>query len=70
MKTILLVAATMLPLSAGVANAESEGDPNVTSQARSAVAMTQHAPTVRVFATQSGNGTWLFAPQDGGGANN
>ena len=70
MKKMLFVAATMLPLSVGVANAESEGGPNVTLQAPSSVATVQNAQAVHLFATQSGNGTWLFAPQDGGGANN
>lgn len=84
MKTLMLATATALTLSAGVAYAESEGGPAANTQftnnpsylaqaperAAPSIATAQNGQTVHVYATQSGRGTWLFAPQDGGGANN
>ncbi len=82
MKTMILAAAA-LTLSMGAAFADSEGGaeantlfteiPGVVAQApvqNSAVVTAQHGQPVQVYATQSNHGTWLFAPQDGGGANN
>lgn len=84
MKTLFLAAATALTLSAGVANAESEGGPIANSQftenpsylaqapvqSAPSVATAQNGQVTHVYATQSGRGTWLFPPQDSGGANN
>jgi hypothetical protein len=83
MKTMMLAAAA-LTLSMGAAFAESEGGqesntlfteiPGVVAQAPAQnapmVATAQNGQPVQVYATQSSHGTWLFAPQDGGGANN
>ncbi len=84
MRTMMLAAAAVLTLSMGVANAESEGGPNANTlftqnPSYLAQAPVQNAPSaataesgqaVQVYATQGSRGTWLFAPQDGGGANN
>ena len=83
MKTMMFAAAA-LTLSMGAAFADSEGGqeantlfteiPGVVAQApvqnAPSVATAQHGQPVQVYATQSSHGTWLFAPQDGGGANN
>lgn len=83
MKTMMLAAAA-LTLSMGAAFAESEGGakpnalfteiPGVIAHAPAqnapSVASTQNGQPVQVYVTQSSQGTWLFAPQDGGGANN
>ena len=84
MKIMLLAATAALSLSAGVANAESEGGPVANTQFTEnpsylAQAPVQYAPPVataqngqpvHVYATQAARGTWLFQAQDGGGANN
>ena len=83
MKTMMFAAAA-LTLSMGAAFAESEGGakpntlftelPGVIAQApvqnAPLVATAQNGQPVQVYSTQSSHGTWLFAPQDGGGANN
>jgi len=79
----MILAAAALTLSMGAAFADSEGGaeantlfteiPGVVAQApvqNSAVVTAQNGQPVQVYATQSNHGTWLFAPQDGGGANN
>ena len=81
MKTMMLAAAA-LTLSMGAAFAESEGGqesntlfteiPGVIAQSpmqNLAIATAQHGQPMQVYATQSSHGTWLFPPQDGGGAN-
>ena len=69
--------------SIGTAYADSEGGPNANTQftetpgflaqapaqTAPAVATAQTGKPVQVYTTQSNRGTWLFAPQDGGGAN-
>ncbi len=83
MRTMIITAATVLALSAGVANAESEGGPVANTQFTSnpsylAQAPVQNVPptataqngrSISVYGTKSVHGTWLFAPRDGGGAN-
>ena len=83
MKTMMLAAAAVLTLGMGAAFA-SEGGPVANTQFTEipgviAQSPVQNAPSVataqsgqpmQVYATQSSHGTWLFAPQDGGGANN
>ena len=79
MKTLMIAAATVLSLSAGVANAN-EGGPVANTQFTSnpsylaqvpmqapSVATAQSAQAVHVYATQSSHGTWLFAPYEGNG---
>ena len=80
MKTMMLAAAA-LTLSMGAAFAN-EGGPVANSQFTEILGVIAQAQVqnpdvataqngqVQVYATQSGHGTWLFAPQDGGGANN
>ncbi len=80
MKTLLIAAATVLSLSAGVANAESEGGPAANTQFTNnpsylaqvpvqapSVATAQSGQAVHVYATQLNHGTWLFAPYEGNG---
>ena len=83
MKTMILAAAA-LTLSMGAAIADSEGGPEANTlfteipgviaqapvQSAPLMATAQSGQPVQVYATQSSHGTWLFAPQDGGGANN
>ena len=83
MKTMMLAAAAVLSLGMGAAYAESEGGPVANTQFTEmpgfmayapaqdvpATATAQNAKPVYVYGTQSSHGTWLFAPQDGGGAN-
>ena len=82
MKTMLLAAAAAFSL-AGAAFAESEGGPTANTQFTSfggvlakapaqaaAMAVAQNGQWMQVYATHSNQGTWLFAPQDGGGSNN
>lgn len=85
MKIMLRAAIAALSLaSIGSAYAESEGGPNANTQftetpgflaqapvqSAPSVATAQNGRAVHVYATRSGSGTWLFPPQDGGGANN
>jgi len=84
MKTMLLAAAAVLSLSVGAAFAESEGGPAANTQFASihgylAEAAAQQTPSVATaqsgqvthsYVANSNRGTWLFAPSDGGGANN
>ncbi len=81
MRTLFLAAAAALTLTAGVAYAgEGEGTvantqftqlPGVLAQVQNApvVATAQNGQEAEVYVTQSNYGTWLFAPNDGGGAN-
>ena len=83
MKTMLLAAAAALSLGIGSAYADSEGGqvantrftsvPGFLAQAPAqnapAVATAQNRQAVRAYVTQSSHGTWLFPPNDGGGAN-
>ena len=81
MKTMMLAAAA-LTLSMGaafaneggpVANSQFTEIPGVIAQAQvqnPTVATTQNGQSVQVYGTSSRYGTWLFAPSDGGGANN
>ena len=83
MKTMMFAAAA-LTLSMGAAFADSEGGPEANTlfteipgviaqapvQNAPLMATAQSGQPVQVYATQSSHGTWLFAPQDGGGANN
>lgn len=79
MKTLMIAAATVLSLSAGVANAN-EGGPAANTQFTSnpsylaqvpvqapSVATAQSGQAVHVYSTQSNHGTWLFAPYEGNG---
>jgi len=84
MKTMILAAAAVLSLGIGAAYAESEGGPAANTQFTQtrgylAEAPVQQAPVVataqngqaaRAYVAQSNRGTWVFAPRDGGGANN
>jgi hypothetical protein len=83
MRTMLLAAAAALSLSMGVANAN-EGGPVANTQFTElpgflaqapvynapSVATAQNGQTAHAYVANSNHGTWLFAPQDGGGANN
>jgi hypothetical protein len=82
MKTMMFAAAA-LTLSMGAAFASEGGAkpntlfteiPGVIAQSpvqnAPSVATAQSGQPMQVYATQSSHGTWLFAPQDGGGANN
>ena len=84
MTIMLRTALTALSIaSIGPAFAESEGGtanntyftqlPGVVAQApvqNAPVATAQNGQGVHAYVTNSNHGTWLFAPQDGGGANN
>ena len=81
MKTLLLAASAALSLGIGSANADSSGGtiantfftqlPGVTptppAQNAPAAATAQGGP--HAYVTQSGRGTWLFPPHEGGGTN-
>jgi hypothetical protein len=80
MKTLLLAAATTLSLSMGVAYADGGGTgptmfTAIEAQLKPKPTASVHitppagAPTY-VYSTRQSQGTWLFAPSDGGGANN
>ena len=81
MKTMLLAAAAALSLGIGSAYADSVGGtiPNTFFTQLPGVSPTlpaQHVPAAaraqggsHAFVTQSGRGTWLFPPHDGGGGN-
>ena len=83
MKTTLLAAAAALSLGIGSAYADSEGGqiantkfteiPGFLAQAPAqnapAVATAQNGRAAQTYVTQSGRGTWLFPPHDGGGNN-
>jgi hypothetical protein len=83
MKTLLLAAATALSLSMGVAYADGGGTgPTMFTMIEAQLAAkAQGAPPTRVtpatgaatyvYSTRPhSQGTWLFTPSDGGGANN
>ncbi len=82
MRTMMIAAAAVLSLSAGVAYADG-GDsaaantyftqlPGVVAQAQvqsPAVATAQNGQAVRDYVANSNHGTWLFAPNGNQGAN-
>jgi hypothetical protein len=81
MKTMIVAAAATLSLGIGSAYADSSGGtiantfftqlpgvtPTLPPQNVPAAGMAQGGP--HAYVTQSGRGTWLFPPQDGGGTN-
>ena len=81
MKTMLFAAVAALSLGMGsAAFAESEGGAQAITRFTEIPGVVAHAPaqstmaaqngqTVQTFVTQSSRGTYLFAPNDGGGAN-
>ena len=81
MKTMLLAASAALTLGIGSAYADSTGGtiPNTFFNQLPGVAEKAPAQTVpasaaaqggpHAYVTQSGRGTWLFPPNDGGGTN-
>ena len=82
MKTMLLAAAAALSLGIGSAYADSNSSggtiPNTFFTQLPGVSPTlpaQHVPAAtaqggpHAYVTQSGRGTWLFPPHDGGGSN-
>jgi hypothetical protein len=81
MKTMLLAAAAALSLGIGSASADSIGGtiPNTFFTQLPGVSPSLPAPKVpaagtaqnraHAYVTQSGRGTWLFPPHDGGGNN-
>lgn len=84
MKTMLLAVTAVFSLGVGAAFAESEGGPaantrftemrgvvaEAPAQHAPAAAMAQNGPSVQAYATQTGGGAWLFAPNGNEGANN
>jgi len=84
MRTMLLVAAAVLSMSAGAAYAESEGGPAANTQFTQtrgylaeapvqnapSVATAQNRQAVHAYVANSSRGTWLFAPNQNEGANN
>jgi hypothetical protein len=78
---MIIAAAAVLALNAGVAKAESEGGPVANTQFTSnpgylaqapaqntpAVVATQNGQAIQVYGTKSIHGTWLFPPHEGNG---